>query len=36
MGSFVFKSGTEKIKSNAKSFYELSAKNIDGEIVNMS
>jgi hypothetical protein len=36
MGSVMFKKGIEKVKSPSSSFFDLSAKDIDGKVINMS
>jgi glutathione peroxidase-family protein len=36
MGSLMFYKGKEKVKSGVSSFFELSAKDIDGKVVNMN
>ena len=36
MGSIFFKKGTEKLANSSKSFFNLEAKNIDGELINFS
>ncbi len=36
MGSLMFYKGKEKLKSGSTSFFDLSAKDIDGKVINMS
>ncbi len=36
MGSVMFKKGIEKIKSPSSNFFELSAKDIDGKVIDMN
>ena len=35
MGACFFKGGSERIESSATSLWELEAKNIDGDLVNL-
>ena len=36
MGNLIFKKGKERVESSVKSFYDLSANDIDGKLVNMN